>query len=144
MLGNDISNDTPRTIMVHIDVLLKEIQVPQKFFGGVRKPKTVKRLDLLKANRLWVTAIDIRPSLECFITRDFDPDQTRSKELEHWREELEKHGLDCFRWYMPYEDVDTVVKAMPYRPTLMGVVDIPERGLRYGSYYIPFEALVKN
>jgi hypothetical protein len=144
VLGGDISNDTPRTIMIHIDVLLKEVEIPPKFFAGVLKPKKVKRLDLLQANRLWLTAMEIRPSLECFITRGYDTDKNECKELDYYREELERHGLDCFRWYMPYEDVEAVVKAMAYRPTLMGVVDITERGLRYGSYFIPFDSLVKN
>lgn len=136
MIGNDISNDTPRIIMVHIDCLLNSVDIPRK----LRKPKTYKRLDLLQCNRLFRASMDIRPSLECFSTDGSDS----GEELQHWEGELDRLGLNPFRWFMPHSSVQAAVASLPYRPSLVGVVDVPERGLMYGSFYLPFEQLVRN
>ena len=51
-------------------------------------------------------------------------------------EDLDNLGTNPFNYANAYPVVADLVAELPYRPELKGVVDIPSRGLRYGSKFI--------
>jgi hypothetical protein len=51
-------------------------------------------------------------------------------------EDLDNLGTNPFNYAVAYEVVSDLIAVLPYRPELVGVVDIPSRGLRYGSKFI--------
>jgi len=62
--------------------------------------------------------------------------------MDRVQEDLDNLGTNPFNYYHAYPVVADFVAELPYRPELKGVVDIPERGLRYGSKYINIEGKV--
>jgi hypothetical protein len=58
------------------------------------------------------------------------------KEMDEVLEDLDNLGTNPFNYAVAYEVVSDLIAVLPYRPELVGVVDIPSRGLRYGSKFI--------
>lgn len=61
----------------------------------------------------------------------FDMDE---EELEGFMDTLDKMGTNPFRYYTSYESVNHLVAELPYRPEIVGVLDIQSRQLRYGHW----------
>ena len=59
-----------------------------------------------------------------------------TKEMQQVQEDLDNLGTNPFNYYLRYNVVADLVAELPYRPELVGVVDIPSRALRYGSKFI--------
>ena len=55
-------------------------------------------------------------------------------ELDDLIEHLEKIGTNPFRYATVYSSIDHLVAELPYRPDVVGVMDRPDRLLRYGSW----------
>lgn len=136
MKGGDISNETPRVVLVHIDCVLAQKEERAKRLPGLRKPHTISVLDMTQVNRLYMASLGILPTLECFCTDGSD--------LSRWEMQLDRMNLNPFRYFTTYGSVQDLVDELPYRPSLVGIVDTPERGLRYGSRWIEFSTLVRN
>ncbi len=56
------------------------------------------------------------------------------KELSQLVDSLDSMGTNPFRYYTSYEKVDHLVNELPYRPEVIGVLDLPSRILRYGHW----------
>ena len=54
---------------------------------------------------------------------------------------LDKVGTNPFRYGTSYKSVDALVKELPYRPEVIGVIDMPSRLLRYGRWGMDFPNL---
>ena len=54
---------------------------------------------------------------------------------------LDKFGTNPFRYATSYKNIDTLVNELPYRPEVIGVIDMPERLLRYGRWGLDFPSL---
>jgi len=54
---------------------------------------------------------------------------------------LDEMGTNPFRYYTSYEKVDHLVNELPYRPEVLGVLDRPDRLLRYGHWGLDIGAL---
>jgi hypothetical protein len=59
-------------------------------------------------------------------------------------EDLDNLGTNPFNYAKAYNVVADLVAELPYRPEVKNVIDIPERGLRYGHWYLDLGALING
>lgn len=133
MYKGDISNESPKRVMVAIDPLLITTQELVKItWYRKRKFATNVMFDRLLLNKLNLYAMrnDLNLTLVSF-THSED-------EVEKMMAELDRANVNPFRHWQVYKSVDKLVKELPYRPDVVGVIDIPERRLMYGHWAIDF------
>lgn len=127
MYKGDISNDMPKRILV-VDALFTDYTetVIKKWF----KKKTLKDVsyDKLMLNKLYHYTVTSGTTLE-LVSYDLDSD-----ELERLYNELDRAGVNPFRYHTSYEKPQKLVSELPYRPEVLGVLDLPERQLMYGHW----------
>ena len=128
MRKGDISNELPKRVIVTTDVFLKvDITVKKKFkvFSTVEKNKTVRR-DILSRLYLFTTNRGVTLELASF--------DMSEEELEKFVDRLDNAGTNPFRYFTSYESVQHLVQELPYRPEVIGVLDTPDKLLRYGHW----------
>jgi hypothetical protein len=135
MKGGDISNEVPPRIAVAIDCIIDRSPTFKKVLGipVFGEEVTYNRQSL---SLFWRFAEKYTYRLELV---GFGYTQ---KEMDRVQEDLDNLGTNPFNYYIAYNVVADLVAELPYRPELYGVVDIPERGLRYGSKYINIEGKI--
>jgi hypothetical protein len=125
----DISNDIPQRIIVTTDVfvLLETEVLPKKYkiFKQSRKKVSFKK-EVLSQLFLWAVQTPYVIELA-----SFNLDQ---EELQKVLDTLDKYGTNPFRHCVAYESVEFLVKQLPYRPEILGVIDRPDRLMRYGHW----------
>ena len=135
MLKGDISNELPQRVIVVADVFLNtDVEVTKRFkiFSTQKINKTVRR-ELLSSLYLTTTRRGITLELVSF---DLSEEQ-----LAEVIDFLDKKGTNPFRYFMSYGSIDELVRELPYRPEVVGVLDIPNRLLRYGHWGLDFNSL---
>ena len=135
MRKGDISNELPRRIIVTTDVVIQtetSIKKVYKIFPSVEKRQTYRR-DLLSYLYLVTTRREITLELGSF---DYDQD-----ELKEIMDSLDEMGTNPFRYSTSYGSADNLAKELPYRPEVVGVLDVEERLLRYGKWGMGFSDL---
>ncbi len=129
MKGGDISNEVPLRVVVILDCVLDRKPTVKKVLGipvfGEESQYSRQSLSLF-----WRFAEKYGYSLE-LVGFGYT-----KKEMEQVFEDLNNLGTNPFNYVNRYESVADLVGELPYRPELKGVVDIPSRGLRYGSKYL--------
>jgi len=100
-----------------------------KFLGIIPTVKSRAYYDRVALNRMWLFTSRQGVSLELFDTG------CEQRDLDQVMEDLERIGVNPFRWATAYKTQQELVDEMPYRPELLGVVDLPERAFVYGSKY---------
>ena len=100
----------------------------KKVFGII--PKVEKKYafnsQILSRIYLWATRSEYTYELVTF--------DLNEKELDALIESLEKIGTNPFRYATVYTSIDHLIAELPYRPDVVGVMDRPDRLLRYGSW----------
>ena len=135
MKNGDISNELPRRILVVANVFLDvELTVKKKFkiIPTVKVDKKLRR-DILSS--LYLTTGRRGVTLELV---SFDLPE---KELAEVIDVLDAMGTNPFRYCSSYESISHLVAELPYRPEVIGVLDIPSRLLRYGHWGLDFSCL---
>jgi hypothetical protein len=129
MRGGDISNEVPLRVAVTLDCIIDRRPTIKKVLGVpvVGEETTYNRQSL---SLFWRFAEKYGYSLE-LIGFGYTP-----KEMKEVLEDLDNLGTNPFNYANAYNVVADLVAELPYRPELKGVVDIPSRGLRYGSKFI--------
>jgi hypothetical protein len=129
MRGGDISNEVPLRVAVTLDCIIDRRPTIKKVVGipVVGEETTYNRQSL---SLFWRFAEKYGYSLELI---GFGYTQKEMKEV---LEDLDNLGTNPFNYANAYNVVADLVAELPYRPELKGVVDIPSRGLRYGSKFI--------
>ena len=129
MQYGDISNDIPQRIIVTTDVfvLLETEVLPKKYkvFKQSRKKVSFKK-EVLSQLFLWAVQTPYVIELA-----SFSLDQ---EELQKVLDTLDKYGTNPFRHCVAYESIEFLVKQLPYRPEILGVIDRPDRLMRYGHW----------
>lgn len=135
MKNGDISNELPRRIIVVSDTFLTvELKIEKKFkFFPVPKVEKKIRRELLSFLYLYTTKNGVTLELA-----SFDIDQ---EELGKTVDVLDSMGTNPFRYFSAYDSVDHLVAELPYRPEVIGVLDIPNRLLRYGHWGLDIQSL---
>ena len=62
-------------------------------------------------------------------------------ELEDTLEDIDQLGTNPFRYATAYNAIEDLVTDLPYRPEIVGVLDMPDRMLRYGHWGMDFTQL---
>lgn len=135
MLKGDISNELPQRIVVVADVFLNvELKVKKRFkiLPTVTVDKTLRR-EILSHLYLITNRRGITLELASF---DLNEEQ-----LSEVIDLLDKMGTNPFRYFTAYESVGHLVAELPYRPEVIGVLDLPTRLLRYGHWGLDFNNL---
>lgn len=129
MQYGDISNNIPQRIIVTTDtfVLIEKEDLPRKYklIKRTRKKVSFKK-EVLSQLYLWATRTPYTIELASF--------DLNQEELQKVFDTLDEYGTNPFRFCIAYEDIDTLIKQLPYRPELVGVIDRPDRILRYGHW----------
>lgn len=135
MLNNDISNALPMRVLVTVDVIADKYEETKTRFK-VLKTKT-KRVEYnrMVLSHLYLVTLKRGWTLELV---SFTHDEEEIEELMLY---LDKFGTNPFRYASAYKNVETLVSELPYRPEVIGVVDMPERLLRYGRWGLDFPSL---
>lgn len=135
MRKGDISNDLPKRIIVIADTFLNyDIKISKKFKVFPVTSKEVKYNRAL-LSRLYVFAQNVGYTMELasFTLTDSD--------LELMVDKLDRMGTNPFRYFTSYESIEHLVSELPYRPEVIGVLDLPSRMLRYGHWGLDFTQL---
>jgi hypothetical protein len=128
MKNGDISNDLPKRVLVVTDVFVTKEVTSKKVFKFLSVPKVKYNVNrqLLSNFYLYTTRQGVTLELVSF---DFDEEG-----LPQLMERLDSIGTNPFRYFSSYESVNHLVNELPYRPEVVGVMDIPARQLRYGHW----------
>lgn len=128
MKHGDISNELPKRIIVVADVFLKtELKVHKKF-KLFPVPETSRSINRQTLSQLYIYTTRKGVTLEL---ASFDMDE---EDLGEFMDKLDNMGTNPFRYYSSYESVNHLVSELPYRPEVVGVLDIQTRQLRYGHW----------
>ena len=129
MRGGDISNEVPQRVVVTLDCILDRRPTVKKVLGipVFNEESTYNRQSL---SLFWRFAEKHGYSLE-LVGFGYT-----KKEMKGVLEDLDNLGTNPFNYANAYPVVADLIAELPYRPELKGVVDIPSRGLRYGSKYL--------
>lgn len=139
MQNGDISNATPPRIIVNIDVVAEsEIVEDKKFFSSTVQRKVTK-LNNLSLSQLWNMSYRLGLSIELAA---FENEMWTQDLLDAFIDKLERRGGNPFNYAELYLDIDDFIGDLPYRSNLKGVIDIPERVARYGSWGIELNNLL--
>jgi hypothetical protein len=128
MQKGDISNAFTPRVLVTTDVIINQEVSIKKVFKII--PKIEKKYtfnsQVLSRIYLWATRTEYTYELI-----SFDMDQ---EEIDNLIDSLDKNGTNPFRYATVYDSIDHLVAELPYRPEVRGVMDRPDRLLRYGSW----------
>ena len=126
-MGGDIDNGSPLRLLVTYEVVTEEFVAPRRRIGIVVGTETRRRFDRVSLNRLWryTERTPVRVELVNFgVPQSEADDRLRA---------LDAFGMSSVNYSTAYEDLQELVEGLPYRPDVMGVVDVPENQARYGS-----------
>jgi hypothetical protein len=131
MKNGDISNETPRRLIIHADVIWNsEIEIKKTLFKKTEQRK-LKTPNSVAISELWRQANRFGLSVELVA---FANDQWTQELLDEIMDKLERKGGNPVNYTEIYDSVDDLVFELPYRINLLCIVDTPKRITRYGSY----------
>lgn len=135
MRNGDISNELPKRILVTEDVFLIVELTPKKVLKIFTLSKANKKVrkDILSYLYLYTTKQGITLELVSFTMDEED--------LTFFVEELDRMGTNPFRYFSSYKSLKDIVTELPYRPEVIGVIDIPTRTAQYGHWGLDFNQL---
>jgi hypothetical protein len=128
MRNGDISNELPKRIIVVLDVFLLTELTVKKRFKVLRVPQVDKKIKRELLSYLYLVTTRQGITLE-LVSFNMDDEQ-----LESVNNMLDNMGTNPFRYYTAYSSINQLIDELPYRPEVIGVLDKPERLLRYGHW----------
>lgn len=139
MKGGDISNETSPRVIVTIDVVVQsEVVESKRLLRSDLQERKVKNLNNLALVQLWNVANKYGLSVEL---AGFESELWTQDDLDKLMDKLDRRGANPFNYAELYTDIDDFVGELPYRSNLKGVIDLPERVMRYGSMGIELQNL---
>jgi len=129
MRGGDLSNEVPMRVLVALDCILDHRPTFKKVFG-ITIPEEEVSYNRLALATFWRFKDNYEYSMELV---GFEVTQ---QEMDEVLEDLDNLGTNPFNYATAYNVVADLVAELPYRPEVKHVIDIPERGLRYGHWYM--------
>lgn len=135
MKNGDISNELPKRIIVTTDVFLLVELTVKKRFKFISLPVVDKKLRREVLSFLYLYTMKQGITLELV---SFSMD---NEELTGLVDMLDNMGTNPFRYFTAYDSVSSLVAELPYRPEVIGVLDKPDRLLRYGHWGLDIGSL---
>jgi hypothetical protein len=137
--GGDISNETSPRVIVTIDVVVQsEVIENKRLLRSDVQERKVKSLNYLALSHLWNVANKYGLSVEL---AGFESELWTQDDLDKLMDKLDRRGGNPFNYAELYTDIDDFVGELPYRSNLKGIIDLPERVMRYGSMGIELQNL---
>lgn len=135
MYKGDISNDLPKRVIVVADTFLQTNITKKKVLRVFSVPEKDIKINRTMLSYLYVFAQKMGYTMEIvsFTLND--------KDLELLVDQLDHMGTNPFRYFTSYSNPDKLIAELPYRPEVVGVLDLPERMLRYGHWGLDFTQL---
>lgn len=138
MKGGDISNVSSMQVICTTDVVVQLLEEESGTLFRKKKEYKLGDVNLLASNKLWIIANNYGIALEL---AGFASDGWSEELLDKAFSKLERRVVNPFNYYELYEDVNELVGTLPYRPNLRGVIDLPERVARYGSFGVEIDRI---
>jgi hypothetical protein len=133
MRGGDISNETPRRLIVVVDVIgSSEVKESKKLLRPSKRQRTALTYDNRVLSYLWGFSSKYGLSVELAA---FEDETWAQRDLEDIMNRLDARGANPFNHAELYPSIEDFINDLPYRPNLQGVVDLHNRASRYGSWY---------
>jgi hypothetical protein len=129
MRGGDISNEIPMRVLVSLDCLLTRETKINKVMG-IPVPYVETTYNRLSLAHFWRFRDTHGYTLELV---GFERSQS---EMDRVLEDLDNLGTNPFNYSKAYNVVADLVAELPYRPEVKHVIDIPDRALRYGRWFL--------
>jgi hypothetical protein len=135
MLKGDISNEIPKRVLVTTDAFSYiEPSIKKKFRVIPVIHKDLKiRQDILSKFYLFTTHKGVTLELISY--------ELSNDELQELMLTLDALGTNPFRYHNYYPSIEGLMKILPYRPEVVGVIDKPGNLLRYGHWGMDFNYL---
>jgi len=138
MKNGDISNQTPPRIIVLIDVVAVSEVVESKKLLRTTEEKKITRLNAPALSQLWNLGNKFGLSIELAAYAD---DLWTQEHLDTFMERLDRRGANPFNYAELYSDIENFIDDLPYRANFKGVIDLPGRVARYGSWGVELSNL---
>jgi len=135
MQNGDISNALPMRVLVTADVIIDAYDEKKRGALGIMRIKKRVEYNRLVLSHLYMVTLKRGWTMELI---SFSHSE---KELADVVLYLDKFGTNPFRYATSYKNIDTLVNELPYRPEVIGVIDMPDRLLRYGRWGLDFPSL---
>ena len=135
MRNGDISNEIPQRVLVVMDIfMIVEVTIKKrlKVFPIPSVEKKLRR-DILSALYLFTTNRGVTLELISYTLND--------EQLSESMDYLDTVGTNPFRYSSSYESINHLMTELPYRPEVIGVIDVPSNILRYGHWGLDFNNL---
>lgn len=129
MRGGDISNEVPLRVLVTLDCLLSREPKVNKVMG-ISIPYIETTYNRQSLAHFWRFRDTHGYGLELV---GFGKSQS---DMDRVLEDLDNLGTNPFNYATAYAVVADLVTELPYRPEVKYVIDIPDRGLRYGHWFL--------
>ena len=135
MRNGDISTELPKRILVTTDAFsIVESNITKRFKVIPKVNKELKiRKDILSRFYLFTSKKGVTLELISYAINDED--------LAELLLTLDAMGTNPFRYSRAYDSIEAVVNDLPYRPEVLGVIDMPKNLLRYGHWGMDFNYL---
>jgi len=133
--NGDISNEIPQRVLVVMDIfMIVEVTIKKrlKVFPVPSVEKKLRR-DILSALYLFTTNRGVTLELVSYTLND--------EQLSESMDYLDTVGTNPFRYSSSYESINHLMTELPYRPEVIGVIDVPSNILRYGHWGLDFNNL---
>lgn len=135
MEQGDLSNEVSPRLMVTYDVVTEDAVREKRFLGVAYGITTRRTFDVVSLNRLWVYTRRLPLTLELV---NFGVDDVAALSR---LDELDRKYVNPFNISTGWQDVGELLAALPYRPDVIGVLDIEERRAHYGHRGIGMDYL---
>ena len=132
MKGGDISNELPLRVVVTLDCILTRRPTMKRFLG-ILQPSEEIEYNQMALGRLWNFAHKHGFTLE-LVGFGYT-----KKEMKEVMEDLDNSGTNPFNYSTAYRTSSDFASQLPYRPEVKNVIDIPDRALAYGHWFLEFE-----
>jgi hypothetical protein len=129
MRGGDISNEIPMRVIVSLDCLLSRETKINKVMG-ISVPYVETTYNRQSLAHFWRFKETHDYTLELV---GFEMPQSS---MDRVLEDLDNLGTNPFNYAKAYNVVADLVAELPYRPEVKYVIDIPDRALRYGHWFL--------
>lgn len=126
MQGNDLSNEPTRRYWVLSEVVLLEQEIESEKRWFRTKTRVLQIPDPAALSELWRFSVAHGVRMELVFAGE-----AASDAVPVW-DALDKMSNPFSDW-LGFESISAVAKAIPYRPDLMGVIDVPGRSAVYGG-----------
>jgi hypothetical protein len=132
MRGGDLSNEGAGTVLVNLESVITRTPTVEKFLWVIPRIGEQAEYDVLALSQMHRFSANASTPIqfEAFMLEATTEDTEKASDY------LDQLGLNPFRWITPYASLHSFMRALPYRRNIFGVMDVPQRALQYGSYYV--------